>query len=82
MKLFGEPLPRERSEEPEMVAAPQTIGELLRDICQLTDDQIERIGSTLMALEERMTELCDQFGLTLSDLNLDLGPLGTLLPQQ
>jgi hypothetical protein len=27
-----------------------------------------------------VTELCDRYGLTLADLNLDLGPLGTLLP--
>nr|WP_251061792.1 MULTISPECIES: gas vesicle protein GvpK [unclassified Streptomyces] len=27
-----------------------------------------------------MAELCDRYGLTLEDLNLDLGPLGTLLP--
>lgn len=35
---------------------------------------------TLMVLHERMTELCDRYDLTLDDLNLDLGPLGTLLP--
>jgi hypothetical protein len=33
-----------------------------------------------MRLEEAMTELCERFGLTLADLNLDLGPLGALLP--
>ena len=27
-----------------------------------------------------MEELCEQFDLTMADLNLDLGPLGTLLP--
>lgn len=27
-----------------------------------------------------MTELCDRYGLTMEDLNLDLGPLGSLLP--
>ncbi len=81
------------SAEHDLAALVLTIIELLRQLMErqalrrvdegdLTDDQIERIGSTLMALEERMTELCDQFGLTLSDLNLDLGPLGTLLPQQ
>jgi hypothetical protein len=46
----------------------------------LSDEQIEKIGLTLMKLEEAMEELCDRFGLTLADLNLDLGPLGTLLP--
>lgn len=47
----------------------------------LTDEQVEAIGTTLMRLEEAMTELCDRFGLSPSDLNLDLGPLGTLLPE-
>ncbi|MFD1932646.1 MULTISPECIES: gas vesicle protein K [Nonomuraea] len=47
----------------------------------LSEDQIEVLGLTLMRLEEAMTELCDRFGLTPADLNLDLGPLGTLLPE-
>lgn len=47
----------------------------------LTDEQIETIGVTLMCLEEAMEELRERFGLSPSDLNLnlDLGPLGTLL---
>ncbi|WP_440100198.1 gas vesicle protein K [Streptosporangium sp. H16] len=46
----------------------------------LSDEQVEVLGVTLMRLEEAMTELCERFGLSPSDLNLDLGPLGTLLP--
>jgi hypothetical protein len=46
----------------------------------LTDEQIEQIGVTLMALEEKMAELRDHFGLKPEDLNIDLGPLGPLLP--
>ncbi|MEU4540985.1 gas vesicle protein K [Streptosporangium sp. NPDC023825] len=46
----------------------------------LSDEQVEALGVTLMRLEEAMTELCERFGLSPSDLNLDLGPLGTLLP--
>lgn len=46
----------------------------------LSEEQIEVLGLTLMRLEEAMTELCERFGLSPSDLNLDLGPLGTLLP--
>ncbi|MFF3442963.1 gas vesicle protein K [Streptosporangium sp. NPDC002721] len=46
----------------------------------LSDEQVEVLGMTLMRLEEAMTELCEHFGLSPSDLNLDLGPLGTLLP--
>ena len=45
----------------------------------LSDDDIERLGRTLMLLEERMTELREHFGLEASDLNIDLGPLGRLL---
>lgn len=45
----------------------------------LTDDQIEALGSGLMRLAEAMRDLREQFGLTQEDLNLDLGPLGSLL---
>ena len=67
-----------------------TVVELLRQLMErqalrrvegggLTDEQIERLGSTLMALEDRMGELKETFGLEDDDLNLDLGPLGKLL---
>jgi hypothetical protein len=46
----------------------------------LSEDQVEKIGVTLMALEQRMAELREHFGLSPEDLNLDLGPLGPLLP--
>ena len=42
----------------------------------LTDEQVERLGTTLMLLERRMDELRETFGLTEEDLSLDLGPLG------
>jgi Gas vesicle synthesis protein GvpL/GvpF/Gas vesicle protein K len=38
--------------------------------------------ATRMALEERMVELRDHFGLAPEELNLDLGPLGPLLPRE
>ncbi|MGW4794133.1 gas vesicle protein K [Nonomuraea sp. NPDC004297] len=47
----------------------------------LSEEQLEVLGVTLMRLEEAMTELCERFGLSPADLNLDLGPLGTLLPE-
>jgi hypothetical protein len=34
------------------------------------------LGQTLMALERRMAELRETFGLAEEDLSLDLGPLG------
>jgi len=44
----------------------------------LSDDEIERLGETFMMLERRMDELKEAFDLEDEDLNLDLGPLGTL----
>ena len=41
----------------------------------LTEEEIERLGSALMKLEEKMAELKRLFGLSDDDLNLDLGPL-------
>ena len=45
----------------------------------LTDQQVEEMGNALMKLEAKIHELADHFGLTPADLNLDLGPLGSLL---
>ena len=45
----------------------------------LADEQVEELGLGLMRLEEAMTQLREQFELSVDDLNLDLGPLGTLL---
>ena len=44
----------------------------------LDDAQVEDLGLGLMRLEEAMIQLREQFDLTAEDLNLDLGPLGTL----
>ena len=45
----------------------------------LTDDDIDNMGEALMKLEAKIQEIAGHFGLTLADLNLDLGPLGNLL---
>jgi hypothetical protein len=45
----------------------------------LSEPQIEQMGEALMALEKKVHELAQHFGLTPADLNLDLGPLGKLL---
>ena len=45
----------------------------------LTDDEIERLGETLMKLEMKMEELKNHFNLTDRDLNINLGPLGDLM---
>jgi hypothetical protein len=68
-----------------------TLVELLRQLMErqairrvddglLTEEQIERVGTTLMLLEEKMVELREHFDLRPEDLNIDLGPLGPLLP--
>ena len=67
-----------------------TVIELLRQIVErhairrveggtLTEEQIENLGEALMNLEEKMDELKEIFGLDAKDLNIDLGPLGSLL---
>jgi hypothetical protein len=45
----------------------------------LSDDQVEALGLGLMHLEEAMDELKSRYDLTTKDLNIDLGPLGSLL---
>ena len=41
----------------------------------LSAEEIERIGVSLMQLEETVHALAAQFGLEPEDLNLDLGPV-------
>jgi hypothetical protein len=64
--------------------------ELLRDLMErqavrrvesgaLSDEEIERLGQTLLALQVRMSELKAAFGLENQDLTLDLGPLRDLV---
>lgn len=45
----------------------------------LAENQIEKMGESLMVLEAKIHELAANFGLTPADLNIDLGPLGHLL---
>jgi hypothetical protein len=47
----------------------------------LTDEQIEGLGTGLMHLEEAMNDLKARYDLTTADLNIDLGPLGRLLAE-
>ncbi|MFE9928505.1 gas vesicle protein K [Streptomyces sp. NPDC005533] len=68
-----------------------TIIELLRQLIErqalrrvdagdLTDEQEEELGATLLALHDHLADLCEEHGYALEDLNIDLGPLGPLLP--
>jgi Gas vesicle protein K len=73
-----------------LAALVLTLVELLRQLMErqairrvedgtVPDEQAEQLGYNLMRLDERMSELIEQFGLTREDLNIDLGPLGPLL---
>ena len=70
-----------------------TIIELIRQLMEaqalrrldegdLTEKQVEGLGLGLMHLEEAMEDLKSRHGLTAEDLNIDLGPLGWLLPPE
>ncbi|MEH6378624.1 gas vesicle protein K [Streptomyces sp. KLMMK] len=83
----------EEAVERDLVTIVLTVVELLRRLMEaqalrrvelggLSEEQEERLGLTLMLLERRMRELCAHYGLELRDLNLDLGPLGSLLPRE
>lgn len=63
-----------------------TLVELIRQILEkqavrrmeggkLTDEEVERLGRTLMRLDQRMEELKDIFDLEDDDLRLELGSL-------
>jgi hypothetical protein len=67
-----------------------TIVELLRELLErqairrmeagsLTDEEVERLGTTFLQLGEQMERLKKEFGIEGEDLNIDLGPLGRLL---
>lgn len=45
----------------------------------LTEEEIERLGLTLMKLDGKIEELCGVFGIERKDLNINLGELGNLL---
>jgi hypothetical protein len=88
-------LPQRLESDPESVERDLfklvlTIIELVRQLMEkqalrrvdegdLTDAQIEALGTGLMHLEEAMEELKSRYDLTTADLNIDLGPLGSLL---
>lgn len=88
-------LPRRVSADPErlekgLAQLVMTVIELLRQLMErqalhriesgtLTQEEVERLGRTFMALAQRMDELKREFELTDEDLNLNLGPLGDLM---
>lgn len=78
------------SVERDLIKLVLTIVELVRQLMEkqalrrvdegdLSEDQVEELGTALMRLEDAMNDLQERFDLTAEDLNLDLGPLGTIL---
>ncbi len=45
----------------------------------ISDEQAERLGQCLMQQSRAIDELCESFGISREDLQLDLGPLGRLV---
>jgi len=95
IEKIQEALPRRINADPKNVEKGLaklvlTLIELLRQLMEkqsmrrmeggsLSDEEIERLGETLMKLENKMTELKEIFGLEDEELNLNLGPLGDLM---
>lgn len=78
------------SVERDLLKLVLTIIELIRQLMEaqalrrvdegdLTDEQVDALGLGLARLEEAMDDLKARYGLTTADLDIDLGPLGTLL---
>ena len=93
-RLAGSTIPARWSADPEDVRKSVmqlvlTLVDFIRQVMErqalrrmdegtLTPEEIERVGSALMKLEETIQDLARQVGLEPDDLNLDLGPLGRL----
>ena len=80
------------SVERDLLKLVLTIVELIRQLMErqalrrvdegdLSDEQVDALGTALWRLEQAMDDLKDRYGLTASDLNIDLGPLGPLLAE-
>lgn len=72
-----------------LVQLALTIVNLLKEIMEkqamrrmdsgsLTDEEVERLGTTFMLLEEKMDELREVFGLSAEDLQLNLNNFLTI----
>lgn len=51
----------------------------VRRLDELSDEQADAVGAGLLNLQAAIDELREAHGLRPEDLNLDLGPFGTLL---
>jgi hypothetical protein len=48
----------------------------------LSDADLERAADSLRKLEEQVVNMCEIFDIDPTDLNIDLGEIGTLLPKE
>ena len=92
---LAEQLPTRVDVDPETVGRDLarlvlTVMELLRRVVEhqavrrmedpdLSDEQVEKMGTALWLLEQKMDEMKSVLGLAGEDLNIDLGPLGKVL---
>jgi hypothetical protein len=49
---------------------------------ELSEEDLERAAESVRKLEEQIINLCNVFEIDPADLNIDLGEIGTLLPQK
>ena len=94
LSTFAEGLPPRLNTDPDKVEnglarLVLTLIEVLRKVLEhqavrrmegghLSDAEIEKLGVALLRLNDRMQEMKGIFGLSDDDLQIDLGPLGTL----
>jgi len=51
------------------------------DAGNLSDSDLDRAAESLRQLEQQVVKLCEIFDIDPADLNINLGEIGTLLPQ-
>ncbi|MDZ8104678.1 MAG: gas vesicle protein K [Nostoc sp. DedQUE12a] len=51
------------------------------DAGNLSDSELDRAAESLQQLEKQVVKLCEIFDIDPADLNINLGEMGTLLPQ-
>jgi hypothetical protein len=80
------------SVERDLLKLVLTIVELVRQLMErqalrrvdegdLSEEQVDALGTALWRLEQAMDDLKSRYDLTTADLNIDLGPLGPLLAE-
>jgi RimJ/RimL family protein N-acetyltransferase len=84
--------PPKASQEAGLAPLLLTVVELVRQLMEaqiirrmdeglLSEDDIDRAAESLRKLESQVIQICNIFEIDPADLNVDLGEVGTLLPQ-